>query len=159
MAMTDDEQTAYDNFRKTVDVSVFTNAPYVRRIEKPWGYEIHFVPDNAPYMGKLEVLNEGAQNSLQVHDKKQESWYWGGGNPIVVIENQNGEMEEIHLKPGQGYTCKIGQKHRLKGGEGGGTFIEVSTPEQGTTFRLEDDYSRPSETEELREKRNQEGRN
>jgi hypothetical protein len=30
--------------------------------------------------------------------------------------------------------------------------VEVSTPEIGTTFRLEDDYQRPDETETLRKK-------
>jgi len=30
--------------------------------------------------------------------------------------------------------------------------IEVSTPEAGTTYRIEDDYKRPNETEELRQK-------
>jgi len=29
--------------------------------------------------------------------------------------------------------------------------LEVSTPEIGTTFRLEDDYARPDETESVRE--------
>jgi hypothetical protein len=29
-------------------------------------------------------------------------------------------------------------------------ILEVSTPEIGTTFRLEDDFKRPDETEELR---------
>lgn len=152
----DDQQTKdYQDFRKSINSASFSTKAYSRKIQKPWGYEVHFVPDDIPYMGKLLYVDEGKQNSLQAHDLKQESWYWAGGEPIIIIENANEQMEEIILTPGQGYTCAIGQKHRLKGGKGGGVFFEVSTPEKGTTFRIEDDYSRPSETEDLRAERNQ----
>ena len=108
-------------------------------------------------MGKLLHLNEGAQNSLQVHDQKQESWYWAGGNPIIMLEDSSGTMQEIPLLEGQGYTCVVGQKHRLRGGSGGGTFFEVSTQETGTTYRLQDDYDRSDETETGRLERNKLG--
>lgn len=152
--MTEQEQQQLDSFRETVSVGDFKNEPYVRRVEKPWGWEIHWTPDNLPYMGKILHVNEGKRLSLQVHDKKQESWYLLSGNGIVVIENQNGEMEEVELEEGKGYTCHLGQKHRLKGGNGGCDILEVSTPEIGNTFRLEDDFNRNTETEEEREKRN-----
>jgi mannose-6-phosphate isomerase-like protein (cupin superfamily) len=157
--MTEDEQKALEELRAGVDVSKFSNKPYIRRIEKNWGHELHFVPDGLPYMGKMLYLNEGKRSSLQAHDRKQESWYWGGGDPVLLIENSDGDMQEIHLREGEGYTCMIGQKHRLMGGKGGGVFIEVSTPEDGNTFRIEDDYNRPTETEQDREKRNQDGKN
>lgn len=62
--------------------SKFTNAPYVKRVEKPWGYEL------------------------------------------------------MHLKAG------IRQ---------GGVLMEN---EKGNTYRLQDDYARPNETEEMRKKPN-----
>jgi hypothetical protein len=31
-------------------------------------------------------------------------------------------------------------------------IFEVSSPEKGVTYRLEDDYKRPDETEEMRKK-------
>ena len=153
-----DEQTQkeYEQFRENIDISQYKNEPYVRKIEKPWGYELHLTPDNLPYMMKILHVDEGKRLSLQSHDVKQESWTLAAGNAILLIENENGEMEEIDLKPGVGYTCKLGQKHRLKGGEGGGDVFEASTPEVGNTYRLEDDYARPTETEELRKKRNEE---
>ena len=132
------------------DKSKFNNSPYVRRVEKPWGYEIHWVPDNKPYMGKVIHVNEGARLSLQVHDKKQESWYIISGRGKVVWENESGEMIETELVTGKGYTTEVGQKHRLVGTTDC-DIVEVSTPEVGTTYRLEDDYKRPDETEELRE--------
>jgi hypothetical protein len=32
------------------------------------------------------------------------------------------------------------------------TVFEASTPEKGTTYRLEDDFARPDETDERRER-------
>jgi len=141
-----DEQQA-----PTFDPSNFSVAPYAKRIEKPWGYEIHWVPEDAPYMGKVLHVNEGARLSLQVHDEKQESWFIVGGKGSVIWENEKGEMVETVLQPGMGYSTKIGQKHRLKGLEGGADILEVSTPEAGTTWRLEDDFARPNQTPEERD--------
>lgn len=133
----------------TFDSSTFSNSPYVKRAEKPWGYELHWVPENAPYMGKLLHINAGARLSLQVHDEKQESWFIIAGQAIVIWENKKGELIETQLQPGVGYSTQVGQKHRLKGITDC-DIIEVSTPEAGTTWRLEDDYARPDQTSEER---------
>jgi hypothetical protein len=71
------------------------------------------------------------------------------GQAKVIWDNQNGELIETELENGKGYSCSIGQRHRLVGITDC-DVLEVSTPEIGTTFRLEDDYKRPDETEELR---------
>lgn len=133
----------------TFDPSGFSNEPYVRRVEKPWGYELHWVPEDAPYMGKLLHINAGARLSLQVHDEKSESWFLSSGQAKVIWENSQGELIETELQPGVGYTTKVGQKHRLVGVTDC-DIIEVSTPELGTTWRLEDDYARPHETPDQR---------
>jgi mannose-6-phosphate isomerase len=133
------------------DTSNFTNDPYVLRVEKPWGYELHWARPDAPYMGKILHINEGARLSLQLHDQKQESWMVMQGQAAVLWENNHGELIQTELQPGQGYTSQIGQKHRLVGITDC-DVIEVSTPELGTTWRLEDDYSRPHETPEQRDK-------
>lgn len=133
------------------DKSKYTNKPYVKRVDKPWGYELHWVPADKPYMGKIEHINAGARLSLQVHDQKQESWFLMNGRGKIVWENVQGELIETELEPGHGYTCELGQKHRLVGITDC-DIIEVSTPEMGTTWRLEDDYARPDETPEQRKK-------
>lgn len=133
------------------DSADFSNDSYVRRVEKPWGYELHWVPEDAPYMGKVLHINAGARLSLQVHDEKQESWFLSSGEAVVIWENNKGELIETVLKPGVGYSTKVGQKHRLKGITDC-DILEVSTPELGTTWRLDDDYARPHETPEQREK-------
>ncbi len=98
------------------------------------GYELHWVREDAPYIGKVLHINAGARLSLQVHDAKQESWFIMNGHAAVMWENKHGELIETELQPGVGYSTKAGQKHRLKGITGA-DILEVSTPEQGTTWR------------------------
>lgn len=131
------------------DKSKFTTHPYVKRVEKPWGYELHWVPDNLPYMGKIMHLDANRRQSLQIHDKKQETYLLISGRGGVIIENDKGEMEKVEFERGKGYTTAVGQKHRIFSITDC-DIVEASTPEIGTTWRLEDDYSRPDETEELR---------
>jgi len=133
----------------TFDKSSFTQNSYSKRIEKPWGYELHWTPADKPYMGKILHVNADARLSLQLHDKKQESWLILSGRAKVIWENANGELTETELQKGQGYSCALGQKHRLAGITDC-DILEVSTPEIGTTYRLEDDYKRPDETEAQR---------
>lgn len=132
------------------DTSNFSTDSYVKRIEKPWGYELHWVPADAPYMGKVIHINKGTRLSLQIHDEKQESWLVVNGRAAVIWENDKGELVQTELQPGQGYSTEIGQRHRLMGITDC-DVVEVSTPELGTTWRLEDDYARPHETPEQRE--------
>ena len=135
----------------TFDTSTYDTEPYVKRVEKPWGYELHWVREDAPYIGKVLHVNACARLSLQVHDAKQESWFIMSGKAAVIWENSKGEMIETELQAGVGYSTKLGQKHRLKGITDA-DILEVSTPEAGTTWRLEDDYTRPHETPEQRKK-------
>lgn len=131
------------------DATTFSNDSYVKRIEKPWGYELHWVPVDKPYIGKLLHITAGKRLSLQIHDQKEESWFIMNGSAKVVWENSQGELIETELAPGVGYSTSVGQKHRLVGITDC-DIIEVSTPEKGTTWRLEDDFERPHETEEQR---------
>ena len=131
----------------------FNNQPYARKVEKPWGFEIHFVPDGKPYMGKILHINAGARLSLQKHDQKEESWYLINGRAKVIWEREeDGELLETELESGKGYSCEVGQRHRLAGITDC-DVIEVSTPEIGTTYRLEDDYSRAGRNEDAEERK------
>ena len=123
--------------------------PHATRIEKPWGWEVHWTPADLPYLGKLLHINAGARLSLQSHDSKSESWMLLSGRAMLIWDNTEGELVETELQPGSGYTCAIDQRHRLVGITDC-EIIEVSTPEKGTTFRHEDDFDRPDETPEQR---------
>lgn len=131
--------------------SKFNNFPYVKRVEKPWGYELHWVPEDRPYMGKFLHVNAGARFSLQFHDNKLETWFLISGRAKLIWDDTSGNLIETELQPGQGYSCSTGQRHRIAGITDC-DIIEVSTPEMGTTYRLEDDYSRPDETPDQRKK-------
>ncbi len=137
----------------SVDKSKFTNSSYVKRIEKPWGYELIFTPEYLPYTGKLMHVKAGTRQSLQIHDKKIETYYLGSGRGGVIIENNKGILEKIEFEKEVGYTTTIGQKHRIFAITDC-DVIEFSTPETGNTYRLEDDYSRSTETEEMRKQPN-----
>jgi mannose-6-phosphate isomerase len=131
------------------DPSDFTNDEYVTRVEKPWGYELHWVPEGLPYMGKLLHIEEGKRLSMQVHDEKQEAYFLIAGRAKIIWDNDKGELIETELKPFVGYRTFIGQRHRLCGITDC-DIIESSTPESGTTYRLEDDFARPDETPQQR---------
>lgn len=132
-----------------VDTTAFDLDGRARRVEKPWGYELHWTPEDRPYVGKLLHIDAGKRLSLQQHDTKLETWFLFGGRAKVMWDDGSGQLVETELQPGLGYSCAIGQRHRLIGITDC-DVLEVSTPEVGTTYRLEDDYARPDETEALR---------
>lgn len=138
----------------TFDKSTFTTNPYVRKIDKPWGYEIHWVPEGMPYMGKLLHIDGGKRLSLQVHDQKQESYWLINGECNLIMDNEKGELSTIQMVKGKGYTTRVGQRHRHQAVTDC-DIIEVSMPESGNTWRLEDDFARPDETPEQRMKERQ----
>lgn len=129
----------------------FNNSPYARRVEKPWGWETHWVPDDKPYMGKILHIDEGKRFSLQYHDKKLETWYLMTGRAKIIWDGDDGELEEVEMKKGKGYSVDIKQRHRIKAITDC-DIIEVSMPEVGTTYRLEDDYSRAGRNEDAKER-------
>ncbi len=81
-----------------IDKSKFSNEGYIRKVEKPWGYELHWAPENLPYMGKVLHVDAGKRLSLQVHDQKQESWMVIKGRAKVVWEDRNGKLIETELE-------------------------------------------------------------
>ena len=133
------------------DPSGFSLAPGARRVEKPWGYEVLLSPPDAPYTSKLIHVRAGRRLSLQIHDVKVETQTLVAGRGILVLEGPDGELHDVPMEPGVGYHVAVGQRHRLCAApDEDATVFEASTPEVGTTYRLEDDYARPDETEQLR---------
>jgi len=120
--------------------------PYAQKVNKPWGYEIIFTPPNLSRVGKILFIKKGCRLSLQYHDQKEETLCLFQGKAKIRLEDEKGEIKTLYMKPQMGYTILKGQKHRLEALEDSFVF-EVSSPEKGTTYRLEDDYQR--ETEEL----------
>lgn len=130
------------------DATKFSVQPFVNKVEKPWGYEIHWA-QTPEYTGKIIHINKGKRLSLQYHDQKMETQCLLNGKVVCWLDNQEGEYVPVEMELGKGYTVVPFQRHRLEAIEDA-DVLEVSSPESGTTFRLEDDYKRPDETEELR---------
>ena len=131
------------------NTSSFTTKPFEQRVEKPWGYEVLFSPEGLAYTSKVLVIKRGKKISFQYHDQKIETLTLFTGEAIVWLENAQGQVEKIPMEPFKGYTVAVGQKHRVEAIQDSFVF-ESSLPETGTTIRIEDDYSRPDETEQLR---------
>ena len=135
----------------TFDRATFALEPLGRRIDKPWGYEVLLSPPDAPYASKLIHVFAGLRLSLQLHDTKVETQTLVAGRGVLVLEGTDGELHNVEMQPGVGYHVSVGQRHRLcAAADQDVTVFESSTPEIGVTFRLEDDYARPDETEQLR---------
>lgn len=134
------------------DAGKFSLDPYAQRIEKPWGYEILLSPPDAPYASKLIHVRAGKRLSLQLHDTKVETQTLVSGRGVLVLEGPDGQLHDIPMQPGVGYHVAVGQRHRLCAApDQDATVFEASSPEVGVTLRLEDDYARPDETEQLRQ--------
>ncbi len=134
------------------DPATFSVEPSARRITKPWGYEVLLTPPDLPYTAKLIHVHAGKRLSLQLHDAKIETQTLVAGRGVLVLEGADGQLHEIEMQPGVGYHVRVGQRHRLCAPpDADATVFEASTPELGLTLRLEDDYARPDETEQLRQ--------
>ena len=118
--------------------------PYSRKKDKPWGYEIIFTPKNLERVGKILFIKKGCRLSLQYHNQKEETLCLFQGKAKIWLEDKKGQIKTLYMKPQMGYTILKGQKHRLEALEDSFIF-EVSSPEKGTTYRLEDDYQREKE--------------
>ncbi len=123
--------------------------PYQLKVEKPWGYELILTPNDSPITGKILHLNTGCRFSLQYHDKKEESLILISGEAEIILEDEKGTLSTFRMESRKGYYIKPFRKHRVRA-ISECEIMEVSTPEKGNTVRLEDDYSRETETEEMR---------
>lgn len=112
----------------------------VRRVEKPWGYELIFAHTER-YVGKLLHIAPGEALSLQYHNHKDETFFVASGAIELQVE-ENGAMVPQRLEVGESYHVTPGTRHRMVAGEAGCELFEVSTSELEDVVRLEDRYGR-----------------
>lgn len=115
-----------------------TNA--IRRTEKPWGYELLWAK-NAGYAGKILHIFKGHRLSLQYHVEKVETILVNTGHLLLQLENDQGDLEEIHMHPGDACHISAGRIHRMIAVEEC-DLMEVSTDQLEDVVRLEDSYGR-----------------
>jgi mannose-6-phosphate isomerase len=111
----------------------------LRRVSKPWGYELIYAITER-YCGKLLFVTAGEALSRQYHRKKDETIYIALGRAEIEIGNGD-ERSVAVVGPGAGFRIKPGVVHRMRALEDT-LFLEVSTPELDDVVRIEDRYGR-----------------
>jgi mannose-6-phosphate isomerase-like protein (cupin superfamily) len=112
----------------------------VKRIDKPWGYEL-VIAATERYCGKLIFVKAGEQLSLQFHREKDETIYLQAGRAQFEIGDPGGPLDVEVVGPGRSFHLRPGTVHRIRALEDT-VLLEVSTPETDDVVRLEDRYGR-----------------
>jgi quercetin dioxygenase-like cupin family protein len=116
----------------------------VRRVEKPWGYELHWAHTDR-YVGKILHITAGHALSLQYHDVKDETIYLHSGVLLYELD-VDGVLTKREMRPGDAVHVTPKTVHRMTAIEDC-DVLEVSTPEIDDVVRLEDRYGRKGTSE------------
>lgn len=116
----------------------------IRRVPKPWGYELIFARTDK-YVGKILHVNQGESLSLQYHEMKDETLYVVNGELMLTVE-WDGDRREMPLRQGEAFHIPPGLIHRMQAVVDT-DVAEVSTTELDDVIRLEDRYGRAGTTE------------
>jgi mannose-6-phosphate isomerase len=113
----------------------------VRRVDKPWGYELIWAHTDT-YVGKVLFVRAGHALSLQFHREKDEAWLVQSGRARLELGDA-GEtvLHEEVIAAGAAFHYTPGTVHRVTAIEDT-TILEVSTPHLDDVVRLEDAYGR-----------------
>jgi len=112
------------------------------RVEKPWGYELHWAKTDR-YVGKLIHVNAGHALSLQYHNRKDETIFLWSGRMLFEIK-EGDDLVAREMKVGESVHITPKTVHRMTAIDDCDIF-EVSTPELHDVVRLEDRYGRIEE--------------
>jgi mannose-6-phosphate isomerase-like protein (cupin superfamily) len=113
----------------------------VRKVEKPWGYELIWAHTDV-YVGKVLFVKAGHSLSLQFHREKDEAWFVQSGRAKLELgEVGDSVLNEEVIGPGAAFHYAPGTVHRVTAVEDT-TIVEVSTPHLDDVVRLEDAYGR-----------------
>ena len=104
-----------------------------KRVEKPWGYELHWAKTEK-YVGKILHVTAGHALSLQYHNIKDETIYLHTGRMLFEIE-RNGELTKQEMKPGDSVHVTPKTVHRGRRGALGRRPSTVITASAGKMNR------------------------
>jgi mannose-6-phosphate isomerase-like protein (cupin superfamily) len=116
----------------------------MRRVEKPWGYELIWAETDR-YVGKLLHIFAGHKLSRQYHERKDETFFVQSGEMDLEI-GLGDEKKVLRLGPLRSFHCVPRTVHRMVAVTDV-DVIEVSTPELDDVVRLEDAYGREGTSE------------
>jgi mannose-6-phosphate isomerase len=118
----------------------------VRKVEKPWGWELIWALTD-DYCGKILFVKAGESLSLQFHNVKDESWYVLEGRARLELGAAGeGTLDHEVIAPGSAFHFRPGTVHRVTSLEDT-KILEVSTPQLDDVVRLEDRYGREGTSE------------
>lgn len=111
-----------------------------KRVEKPWGYEIHWAVTER-YVGKILHIEAGHLLSLQFHNEKDESIYVLRGRMIFRYRDEAGALVDREMIAGDAQRVPPGFVHQFEALEHT-DVLEASTPHLDDVVRLKDRYGR-----------------
>ena len=111
----------------------------VKRVPKPWGYEIIWA-HTARYVGKVLHINAGHALSVQYHERKDETVYLLSGEMKYWVKLGD-ELEDVRLSEGDAFRITPGTVHYMEAITDC-DILETSTPELDDVVRLQDRYGR-----------------
>lgn len=112
----------------------------VRRVDKPWGYELIWA-HTGRYVGKILHINAGAALSYQYHRVKEETIYVLRGALQLHVAEGDASPRVVELGEGESFHITPGLRHRFEA-LSEVDLLEASTPELDDVVRLEDRYGR-----------------
>ncbi len=113
----------------------------VKKVEKPWGYELIWALTDV-YCGKVLFVKAGHSLSLQFHKEKDESWLVQSGRAKLELGEVGASvLKEEVIAAGAAFHYTPGTVHRVTAIEDT-MILEVSTPQLDDVVRLEDAYGR-----------------
>ena len=127
--------------RYATDMSKSDWVERARRVEKPWGYELHFALVDGKYCGKVLHVNQGHALSLQYHERKEETICVQSGRLLFEVGTGNDDRESFELLPEESVHIRPGVRHRMIAIVDT-VVLEASTTELDDVVRLEDRYGR-----------------
>ena len=111
----------------------------MRRVEKPWGYELIWA-ETPRYVGKILHITAGHRLSRQYHERKDETFLVHAGEMDLEV-GRGSAATTIRMRPLESFHCPPGTVHRMIAVTDV-DVVEVSTPELDDVVRLEDAYGR-----------------
>lgn len=127
----------------------------MKKIEKPWGYELIWAKSSKEdgYIGKIIFIKAGCKLSMQYHEEKEETIIVTKGILYVQTYGSIKDNRDFHkisskvpkllkLNPGETFHVKPFVTHRFIANETNVELIEVSTHELNDVVRISDDYGR-----------------
>jgi len=111
----------------------------MRRVSKPWGYEIIWAQTDR-YVGKILHINAGHKLSRQYHVEKDETFLVQAGEMDLEV-GQGVDLKVLRMQARDAFHCPPRTVHRMSAVTDV-DVVEVSTPELDDVVRLEDAYGR-----------------